>query len=132
MSDGYINVLSITRKADADLSAKQYFLVKPTASGGCDLNTTLNGLCLGVLRNKPTSGKEAEIQVAGVAKVKAGAAISVGAYLKSDAAGKAIASSAEAAGTLVDCFGVALEAAAADGDIITCLLQRVVINRAAT
>lgn len=128
MSLGYTNVLSITRKADADLSANQYQLVKATASNGCAL-AAANDRVLGVLQNKPNA-TAAEIQVAGIAKVKAGAAIAVGDYLKSDAAGKAITSTGEAVGTLVEIFGIALEAASALDDIITVLLTRVVINRA--
>jgi hypothetical protein len=124
------NILTITRKADADLSAKQYFLVKATATG-VDLNTTLNGPVLGVLTNDPASGKAAAVQVVGVARVVAGAAFAAGDLLKSDANGKAIKQTGEAAGTLVHAFGIALEAAAADLDQVEVLLiGRAVVNNA--
>ena len=67
------NILTITRSADVDLSAKQHFLMKATATG-VDLNATLNGPVLGVLTNDPVAGKGAAVQVAGVARVVAGAA----------------------------------------------------------
>src|SRR6266508_4939984 len=94
------NILTITRSADVDLSAKQYFLVKATATG-VDLNATLNGPVLGVLTNDPVAGKGAAVQVEGVARVVAGGVFAAGDYLKSDAAGKAIKQTAEAAGTQV-------------------------------
>lgn len=123
------NTLSITRKADADLSTKQYFLVKATAAGGCAL-AGANDRVLGVLTNDPASGKAAAVQTHGTARVVAGAAIAVGDYVKSDAAGKAVAAAGEAVGVLVEVFGLALEAAAADLNEIEVLLTRVVINRA--
>lgn len=124
------NILSITRKADADLSTKQYFLMKATAAGGCDLNATLNGPVLGVLTNDPASGKAAAVQVAGVARVVAGAAFAVGDPIKSDAAGKAIKQTGEAVGVQVHVIGMALEAAAADGDQVEILIRPHVVNLA--
>jgi hypothetical protein len=123
------NILTITRKADADLSAKQYFLVKATATG-VDLNTTLNGPVLGVLTNDPASGKGASVQVLGQARVVAGGAFAIGDYVKSDGAGKAIKQTGEAAGTLVHVIGQALEAAAADGDQVEILIKPQVVNNA--
>lgn len=124
----YINLLALTEKADADLSAKQYFLVTKTATGVALAGA--NARVLGPLMDKPKSGEFGAVQVSGVAKVKAGAAIAIGDYLKSDAAGKAAVATGEAAGTLVEIFGIALEAATADLDVISVLLTRVVINRA--
>ncbi|SRR6266511_1341529 len=123
------NILTISRSADSDLSAKQFFLMKATATG-CDLNGTLNGPILGVLTNAPTAGKAAAVQVEGVARVVAGAAFAIGDYVKSDAAGKAIKQTAEAVGTQVHVIGMALEAAGADGDQVDILIRPVVVNLA--
>ncbi len=125
------NILTITRSADADLSAKQFFAVKATADGGCDL-AGANERVLGVLTNDPQAAGAAAVQVAGVARVVAGGVFAAGDYLKSDAAGKATKQDAEAAGTLVEVFAIALEAAAADGDQVEVLLARAVVNNAAT
>ena len=125
------NILTITRSAGSDLSAKQFFAVKATADGGCDL-AGANERVLGVLTNDPKTAGAAAVQVAGVARVVAGGAFAAGDYLKADAAGKAVKQTGEAAGTLVEVFAVALEAAAADGDQVEILLARAVVNNAAT
>lgn len=122
------NVLSISRKADADLSTKQYFLAKATATGAALAGA--NDRVLGPIVNKPASGAATSIQTYGVAFVKAGAAIAINDYVKADANGRAVTSTGEAAGTLVEVFGIALEAASALDDVIRVLLTRVVINRA--
>jgi hypothetical protein len=122
------NLLSIPHKADADLSANQYYLLKRTATGVA--LAVANDRCLGVLVNKPKLGQDAAIQVAGVAKVRAGAAVAINDYVKADATGRAITSTGEAAGTLVEIIGIALDAASAAGDVIRVLLTRVIINRA--
>jgi hypothetical protein len=122
------NLLSTTFKADSDLSTKQYFLGKRTATG-VDL-AAANDRVLGPIVNKPKQAGGAAIQVAGIAFVKAGAAITAGDYLKADANGRAITAGGEAPGTLVEAFGIALEDATALDDQIRVLLQRVVINRA--
>lgn len=122
------NLLSTTFKADSDLSTKQYFLGKRTATG-VDI-AGANDRALGPIVNKPKLGSGAAIQVSGIAFVKAGAAVTAGDYLKADATGRAITCAGELPGTLVEAFGIALEAATALDDQIRVLLQRVVINRA--
>ncbi len=125
-----MNILSITRSADADLSTKTNFFVKATATG-VDLNTTLNGKVLGVLTNDPNAaGKAASVQVDGVVLVKSGAAVAVGDDLKSDAAGKAIPSTGEAAGTQVYIVGTALDAAAGADELIRMHMRPSYVNRA--
>lgn len=125
------NILTITRSADADLSAKQYFLVKATATGVA-LNDTLNGPVLGVLTNDPVAGKGAAVQVQGTARVVAGAAFAAGDPIKSDAAGKAIKQTGEAVGVQVYVIGMALQAAGADGDQVDIHIRPYVVNLAIT
>lgn len=100
--------------AAADLSTKQFFIVKMTATG---VNLAGNGeQALGVLQNKPDAlGKAATVaSVGSTSKVVAAVALAVGADVSSDAAGKAAAS---ASGEYI--LGKALTASAADGDLIT-------------
>jgi hypothetical protein len=80
-----IPVLDISVAAGANLSAKQYFFVKPdgTLCGA-------GGKALGVLQNNPTSGQAAGVRVLGCTKVVYGGSISVGDYVASDANGKAV------------------------------------------
>lgn len=129
--------IGLTRKADSDLSAKQYFAVKLTATNGCDLAGASDAAggeaILGVLQNKPTLGKAAEVMLpSSVTRVVAGAAFAVGDPLKVDANGRFIKATGEAAGTLVHVVATALEAAAALGDIVEAQLTHYVINRALT
>lgn len=121
----------ITRKSDADLSAatNRGRAIVLTAANGCALSGA-NGRAIGILDNLPKLGSAARIITGGTAKVRAGAAYAVGDYLKADAAGKAIASTGEAAGTLVEIFGIAMEAALAVDELREARLTRAVINRA--
>lgn len=121
--------ISITRKADADLSASRYLFVVPTASNGCAL-AGANSRALGVLQNKPKSGEAATVLTEGQTKVVAGGAFAIGDYVKSDAAGKAVQVAAEAAGTIVELLGIALEAAGAAGDTVEIQLVHGTLNRA--
>ena len=127
--------IAITRKAGADLSGKQYFGVKFTAANACDVAGASDAAggeaVLGVLQNKPTLNQAAEILTDGaITRAVAGAAFAVGDPLKTDANGRFIKSTAEAAGTLVHVIATALEAAAALGDIVEVQLTHYVINRA--
>ena len=108
----------ITRPANTDLSTKQNYFVKLT-SGKVALAAAGTDKILGVLNNYPSAANQAAtVQITGTAKVVASGAISALAYVTSDSAGKAVATTSS--GDTVR--GIALEAAAADGDIIEVLL----------
>lgn len=128
---GQVPDTEITRKADVDLSGatNRGRAVILTAANGCNL-AGANGRAIGILDNTPVLGSAARIITGGTAKVRAGAAFAVGDYLKADAAGKAITSVGEAAGTLVEIFGIAMEAALAADELREVRLTRAVINRA--
>lgn len=100
--------------ASADLSAKQWLFVKVSGAGTVTVCAASTDVPVGVLQNKPTSGQEAEIDMDGITKVVAGAAVSAGAEVMSDANGKAI--TAATAGNRI--AGVALSAAGGAGEII--------------
>src|SRR6185437_5055634 len=71
----------------------QFLIVKMTGSGNAPTVTvaaTNATVCHGVLQNDPLSGAVADVCVGGVSKVVAGAAITLGAALMSDTAGRAI------------------------------------------
>jgi len=117
----YENALKkITGVAGADLSAKQYYAVNYGAAGAVTLFTTAGGIPAGFLQNAPESGQSAEVALrcaGGITKATAGAAISAGADVMVAATGKL------ATGTATNQkIGVALEAATADGDVISLLL----------
>lgn len=97
--------------AGADLSSKQYTFVKMS---GADVVSAGDGEdAIGVLWNDPTSGKAASVVRGGDPHVYAGAAITAGADIASDAAGKVVPA---ATGDYV--LGQARAAAAADGDLV--------------
>lgn len=68
------------------------------------------------------SGERVEVVTHGIAYVEAGAAVTVGVLVTSDASGRGVAA-APAAGTNNRIIGIAMEAAAAAGDIIRVLLS---------
>jgi len=112
------STISISKKAAGDLSAKQYLFMKMSADNTVDTCAAVTDVAVGVLQNDPSAaGKPATVAVLGTTKVVAGAAIAVGARVAPTAAGKAQTSVATQYAR-----GIALEAAAADGDIIEILL----------
>lgn len=69
-------------RAGADLSGKQYMAI---AVGGTVAGS--EAAAFGVLCNKPQSGEDASVAIAGRVKVKAGAALTAGALLGVNATG---------------------------------------------
>lgn len=104
--------------ASADLSAAQFRFMTISATGAA-LNTGSGAICDGVLQNKPDAlGKAASVASRGVSKVEAGAVVAAGALVMSNTTGKAITAT-----TGLTVLGRALEAAAADGDLIAVSLD---------
>lgn len=109
---------TITLEAGQNLSAMQYFFVTQAAGDGQIDPTAITARATGVLQNAPAAaGRAATVAIAGsVSKVSAGAAFARGANLAADANGQAI--TAAGGGTHIN--AIALEAALALGDIVTC------------
>lgn len=104
--------------AAVDLSANQYQAVVANASGQFAL-CGLGAIPDGILHNLPKAGEQARaVTLHGVVvKMKAGAAISLGGFISSDATGRAVTSVTTGHAR----FGKALRAAGAAGDIIEVL-----------
>lgn len=100
-----------THVAGEDLSAAQFKFVTLEADGQIDLADAAGERALGVLLNKPTAGAAATVAMSGKVMVEAGASVTAGDQLQTDAAGDAITA---AAGDVV--MGYALEDAV-DGQI---------------
>ena len=108
----------MTFKASGDLSSYQYHFVYLSAANTVSL-CGANGKAIGILQNKPDAANEsAEVMVTGVSKLVAGEEIDRGRFLTSKSDGHA--EEVDAAGEFAR--AIAIEAAAADGDIITVLL----------
>ncbi len=106
---------NLNREAAADLTAKQYYIVKTDSAGKIVLAAAATDALLGVLNNAPDLGETADVELVngnGTGEVIAGGAITKDSYLTTDGSGKAIVTTT--AGNRV--FGRAL-ADANSGDI---------------
>jgi hypothetical protein len=104
-------------KAAADLSSKQYTLVK--LGSGNTINVAAAGDAGFVLVDKPKSGQYGTIALQGICKVQLGGTVNAGDYLSSDANGHAIKAtdgSSTIDGTKI--IGQALEDGVS-GDLVT-------------
>lgn len=103
-------------KAAADYSAKQYYIVKLSADDTVTLASAATDALVGVILNKPKAGEAVELfgrWGGGTGKVICGGSVTRLAFLTTDSAGKAVATT-----TVGDeVIGRALQAGDA-GDII--------------
>lgn len=84
---------NLAREAAADLTAKQYYIVKTDSAGKIVLATAATDALLGVLNNAPDLGETADVELVngnGTGEVIAGGAITKDSYLTTDGNGKAI------------------------------------------
>lgn len=105
--------------ATGNLSAKRYHFVKWTALETLGQSTDgTSSANAGVLENNPTSGQAVAVTVFGETKITATTGVTVNALITTNASGRAtLAVSGDW------CMGRALEASAAEGDVITCLIN---------
>lgn len=111
--------LDITRVAAATFASSQYLAAKLNSTEGqAAVCSAASDTVLGIIQDDVASGQASLIRVTGITKWVASAAISIGAVVGTTAAGKAVTKSANND----KIAGIALSAAAADGDIISVLL----------
>lgn len=110
MSTQSLSILTLTLAAAAAIAANR-FVTPLGAQAGADANT------LGVANTAAATGEKFPADVRGTTTVETGAAVVVGATLKSDASGRAITWITSGAKV-----GIALEAATAAGQFIEVLL----------
>lgn len=116
-----------TFKAGADLTGSQFRLVKLSAANTVVVATAATDTIIGILQNAPIPGDAARVTLLsaqGTAQVVASAAIAVGARITATTGGKAVTAVQAAAGAqpTTSVAGVAIDAAAADGDLIEVML----------
>lgn len=107
----------ISLKAGADLSAAQFKAVSVDANGEAVV-AGAGDFAVGVLQNNPGLGELATVQIAGISKMKADAAVAAGARIASSADGEAATSTVATDNSI----GIALAAAAGAGEIIPVLV----------
>lgn len=112
--------LDVSFKANSSFASKQFYAVElTTTEGTVDVCNAAGDTVLGVTQDNPASGAASSIRITGITKWVAGAAVTIGDVVGTDASGKCVTKTA-ANGTKG--AGRALSAAAADGDIISVLL----------
>jgi hypothetical protein len=101
--------------AENDLSGDQYLCVEVTGAAQVDTCDGAGDVPIGILLNKPTAGQAASVSgIGSIVTGTASAAITAGAKVGTTAAGKLVTKSADEDYYL----GIAIDAAAADGDLI--------------
>lgn len=118
-----------TAAANADYSAKQYYVAKLDTSGNALLPTAVTDRPVGIVQNNPANSRTASVLVNGVSKYVAGGNIAVGDNLglKNDGTLVKVTPGTD---TTVFLVGVALEAGAS-GDKLTGLFDFASAGRAA-
>ncbi len=116
------SAIEISLPNTTDHSSNQYKFVV-VSSGNAALASSAGERVVGVLTNDPAANVTARVGVGGVVRVMAGAAISEMDAVATDASAKAKTAVIDSGtGTYSHVFGTALEAAGADGDIISVLV----------
>ena len=99
----------------ADLSTYKNRWMKVSADNTVSLATAVTDSIIGVLDDTPyaAAGAQAAVRMSGTAEIVAGAAISAGAKVTTDSAGRAVTATSGQA-----YFGIAIQAATALADLI--------------
>jgi hypothetical protein len=113
-----VSVRDFEKSILADAAIGQWRLVKVTSTG-CDVATADTDKIIGVEQNGCAATEQAVVRFIGTTKVVASAAISAGDLLTATTGGKVVTTTTDKKVVI----GRALEAAAADGDVIECLLM---------
>jgi hypothetical protein len=80
-----------SREAGEAMTDKQHYIVQLDATGKIEVAESATDLIVGVLQNTPAAGEQAVYAFGGVAKVIAGGAVGIGAWVTTDGNGKAVA-----------------------------------------
>lgn len=107
--------------ASADLSTKQFRFVKMSGALTVDVCGVDGEFAVGVLQNKPTSGKEATVETDGIAKVVCSEAVTAGSLVgtSSDGRAKIIDPTSTGADTGDWALGVALDTTTGQNQMLT-------------
>lgn len=120
----------ITLKAAADLTGAQYCFVKLDSSGNAALCSAATDKPIGVLQNQPLSGKEAAIVVEGGTKLRASAAIAIGASIGTTSTGTAVTLT-QGTDTTKYVVATALTAATAASELVSAVVSCASASRGA-
>src|SRR5262245_24543090 len=110
--------------AAADLSTKQFYIVKITGNNQVNVCTAGTDIPYGVLQTKPLAGQEAEVATYGTTKVSADVALAAGQLVGSSVDGQAAVQVA-GTNTTVYTVGQVVVGVGAAGELATILLGAV-------
>jgi len=111
-----LSLFDVSLESGEDLSNAQ-FLAVALNSNGKVVKAKSDTLPIGILQDKPKEGQAANVRMLGISKVVAGGAIAIGDVLTADDDGRLIAAS-----TGYYPIGIALEAAAQAGQVVTAFI----------
>jgi len=112
---GPSNQICISLKASAAITKFEGVTIASNSDGECTVVASAGAICHGIAQNKAAAaGGSVKVCLMGVSRVLAGNSVTKGVALQIDATGRAIAAT-----TADEVCGLALEAAAAAGDMIT-------------
>ena len=111
------SVLDTTYNAAADLSSKQYYIMKISAALNVNVATSRTDISLGILQNEPTANEAAVVRVLGTSKAKCNGTITINAQVTATADGRIYAADTDKDVII----GIALEAGV-ENDVIEILL----------
>jgi hypothetical protein len=126
--DGVVKLVGHT--AGADLSGKQYHLVKLAANKTVVVCAAVTDVPIGVLQNTPTSGQAAEVCIIGISKIVADANLATTDLIGTSADGQA-AKKTPGTDTTNYVIGQVLEDNTAVGGLITAVINCAAPSRAA-
>lgn len=116
----FASQVAIGLEAAGDISVNQFQVVRVVSNNAVNVASQNSVMrALGVLQDTPSAaGRACRVAIDGESMVMAGAAIAAGVPISHNASGRAITATS---GLCI--IGYALEAAAADGDLIRMLLR---------
>lgn len=123
-----IDIFSLTAKANADLSAKQFYGVKLTAADVVDVPSAATDIVIGILQNAPKANAAASVQVLGISKAVSdgsGTTIVVGDRVGPSSTGLWV----KKATNDYNAGGIALDGSTANGTVIRVLLTPAALFR---
>lgn len=118
------SLMNVTAKAGSAINKYYFMELSTSVEGQVDEANAATDKAYGVSQQSAdAAGDSVDVMITGITKVVAGAAISLGDYVGPSSAGKAVTKSVPGQRAR----GIALQAASADGDIISILLVDVLV-----
>ena len=110
-------VYDFTMPAREDLSEKQFYWVAGASDKGCELAEAADEDLMGLLQNKPASGRAGEVRRLGISKMLCGGTIAAWDKVTSNATGEGVTASD------MERYGAIAMEAGVDGRVISVMME---------